>query len=170
MSDEIEPVSDERIEKYVWSRIGKESARDMAKALGVSPEEILRVKRSIVEEVDAISIEVQKARLLRTLQELADDAMERSKDISSEFFAGTINASVGAIKTLLVELNRTSKQDSAAVESLNLLRTRELTSLMLEVVDATVPLIAERYEIPEQDIFLMFNDAFTRAVARRDAL
>lgn len=169
-TDEIEPVSDERIERYVWAHVGKESARDMAKALGVSPEEILRVKRSIVEEVDAISIEVQKARLMRTLQEIADDAKEEFEHAPAEFKSGLLNSSVSAIKTLLVELNRTSKQDSAAVESLNLLRTRELTSLMLEVVDATVPLIAERYEIPEQDIFLMFNDAFTRAVARRDAL
>lgn len=168
MSDEIEPVSDERIERYVWSRIGKESARDMAKALGVSPEEILRVKKNLVEEVDAISLEVQKARLMRTLQELADDAMERSKDISSEFFAGTINASVGAIKTLLVELNRTSKQDSAAVDALNAMRVREIVGIYREVIDATVPLIAERHSIDEDALFGMFNDALKRATDRRD--
>ena len=168
MSDEIEPVSDERIERYVWSRIGKESARDMAKALGVSPEEILRVKRSIVEEVDAISIEVQKARLMRTLQEIADDAKEEFEHAPAEFKSGLLNSSVSAIKTLLVELNRTSKQDSAAVDALNAMRVREIVGIYREVIDATVPLIAERHGLDEDAIFGMFNDALKRATDRRD--
>ena len=170
MSTEIESADDDRISSYVWRKIGKESARDMAKALGVSPDEILRVKRDLAESVDEITIQVQKARLMRTLQELADDAQERTKTISNEFFAGTVNASVGAIKTLLVELNRTSKQDSEALNSLNAMRVRELTALMFEVVDATVPLVAERYNVPADDLFAMFNEALARAASRRDSL
>ena len=170
MSDEIEPVSDERIERYVWSRIGKESARDMAKALGVSPEEILRVKKNLVEEVDAISLEVQKARLMRTLQELADDAMERSKDISSEFFAGTINASVGAIKTLLVELNRTSKQDSEAVARLNELRTREILRLIDSTVNKTLDEISETYDLDRADLTRMFRGHLDREAKAMEGL
>ena len=168
MSTEIESADDDRISSYVWRKIGKESARDMAKALGVSPDEILRVKRELAESVDALTVDVQRAKLLRSLQELADDAHEMSKSTTAEFYAGTVNASVGAMKTLLVELNRTSKQDSEALNSLNAMRVRELTALMFEVVDATVPLVAERYSIPEDDLFAMFNEALARAATRRD--
>lgn len=168
MSTELEPNDDQRIQRHVLKHIGKKNAREMAAELGVSPEEILRAKREIVESVDEISIQVQKMRLLTTLQELADDAQERSRSISSEFFAGTVNASVGAIKTLLVELNRSSKQDSAAVDALNAMRVREIVGIYREVIDATVPLIAERHGIDEDALFGMFNDALKRATERRD--
>ena len=170
MSDEIEPVSDERIERYVWSRIGKESARDMAKALGVSPEEILRVKRSIVEEVDAISIEVQKARLMRTLQEIADDAKEEFEHAPAEFKSGLLNSSVSAIKTLLVELNRTSKQDSEAVARLNELRTREILRLIDSTVNKTLDEISETYDLDRADLTRMFRGHLDREAKAMEGL
>ena len=170
MSTEIESADDDAISRYVWKRIGKESARDMAKALGVSPDEILRVKRDLAESVDALTLQVQKARLMRTLQEIADDAKAEFETAPAEFKAGLLNSSVAAIKTLLVELNRTSKQDAEAINTLNAMRVRELTALMFEVVDATVPLVAERYSIPEDDLFAMFNEALSRAASRRDSL
>ena len=121
MSTEIESADDDAISRYVWKRIGKESARDMAKALGVSPDEILRVKRDLAESVDEITLQVQKARLMRTLQEIADDAKDEFETAPAEFKAGLLNSSVAAIKTLLVELNRTSKQDASASFSLKIL-------------------------------------------------
>lgn len=170
MSTELEPNDDQRIQRHVLKHIGKKNAREMAAELGVSPEEILRAKREIVESVDEISIQVQKMRLLTTLQELADDAQERSRSISSEFFAGTVNASVGAIKTLLVELNRTSKSDQEAISALNMLRVRELTSLLVEVVESAVPIVAERYGIDEDELFDIFNERLENAARKRDVL
>ena len=167
---DVEVADDDRISAYVWRRIGKESARDMAKALGVSPDEILRVKRDLAESVDEITLQVQKARLMRTLQEIADDAKDEFETAPAEFKAGLLNSSVAAIKTLLVELNRTSAKDQAAVTSLNNLRVRELTSLLVEVVESAVPIVAERYDLDVDELFDIFNERLEDAARKRDIL
>ena len=168
MSTEIESADDDAISRYVWKRIGKESARDMAKALGVSPDEILRVKRDLAESVDALTIQVQKARLMRTLQEIADDAKDEFETAPAEFKAGLLNSSVAAIKTLLVELNRTSKQDSEAVAALNQLRVRELYLLMTEVVETGIDTVSERHKIPKTELVDIFNEKLADAARRRE--
>ena len=168
MSTEIESADDDRISAYVWRRIGKESARDMAKALGVSPDEILRVKRDLAESVDEITLQVQKARLMRTLQEIADDAKDEFETAPAEFKAGLLNSSVAAIKTLLVELNRTSKQDLEAVAALNQLRVRELYLLMTEVVETGIDTVSERHKIPKSELVDIFNEKLTDAARRRE--
>ena len=168
MSTEIESADDDAISRYVWKRIGKESARDMAKALGVSPDEILRVKRDLAESVDEITLQVQKARLMRTLQEIADDAKDEFETAPAEFKAGLLNSSVAAIKTLLVELNRTSKQDLEAVAALNQLRVRELYLLMTEVVETGIDTVSERHKIPKSELVDIFNEKLTDAARRRE--
>ena len=170
MSTEIESADDDAISRYVWKRIGKESARDMAKALGVSPDEILRVKRDLADSVDEITLQVQKARLMRTLQEIADDAHEMSKSTTAEFYAGTVNASVGAMKTLLVELNRTSKQDSEAVAALNELRTREILRLIDSTVNKTLDEISETYDLDRADLTRMFRGHLDREAKAMEGL
>lgn len=168
MSTEIESADDDAISRYVWRRVGKESARDMAKALGVSPDEILRVKRDLAESVDEITLQVQKARLMRTLQEIADDAKAEFETAPAEFKAGLLNSSVAAIKTLLVELNRTSKQDSEAVAALNQLRVRELYLLMTEVVETGIDTVSERHKIPKPELVSIFNEKLADAARRRE--
>ena len=168
MSTEIESADDDAISRYVWKRIGKESAREMAKALGVSPDEILRVKRDLAESVDEITLQVQKARLMRTLQEIADDAKDEFETAPAEFKAGLLNSSVAAIKTLLVELNRTSKQDSEAVAALNQLRVRELYLLMTEVVETGIDTVSERHKIPKPELVGIFNEKLADAARRRE--
>ena len=168
MSTEIESADDDAISRYVWRRVGKESARDMAKALGVSPDEILRVKRDLAESVDEITLQVQKARLMRTLQEIADDAKDEFETAPAEFKAGLLNSSVAAIKTLLVELNRTSKQDSEAVAALNQLRVKELYLLMTEVVETGIDTVSERHKIPKSELVDIFNEKLTDAARRRE--
>ena len=158
MSDEIEPVSDERIERYVWSRVGKESARDMAKALGVPPEEILRVKRDLAESVDALTVDVQRAKLLRSLQELADDAHERAQNVADERnYAGIVNAAAGAIDKLLKELRRTGAENSDAVNALNQLRINELLRLIDVTVARTLEDIAFEYDLDEGELLGIFQ-------------
>ena len=52
VSGELEPNDDQRIQRHVLKHIGKKNAREMAAELGVSPEEILRAKREIIESVE----------------------------------------------------------------------------------------------------------------------
>ena len=158
MSTEIESADDDAISRYVWKRIGKESARDMAKALGVSPDEILRVKRDLAESVDALTVDVQRAKLLRSLQELADDAHERAQNVSDERnYAGIVNAAAGAIDKLLKELRRTGAENSDAVNSLNQLRINELLHLIDVTVARTLEDIAIENDLDESELLGIFQ-------------
>ena len=155
---EIESADDDAISRYVWRRIGKESARDMAKALGVSPDEILRVKRDLAESVDEITLQVQKARLMRTLQEIADDAHERAQNVADERnYAGIVNAAAGAIDKLLKELRRTGAENSDAVNALNQLRINELLRLIDVTVARTLEDIAFEYDLDEGELLGIFQ-------------
>lgn len=162
MTDEIEYAApgdaEQRIQKFVLRHIGKKNAREMAAELGVSPEEILRAKRALLEEIDPLTIQVQKMKLLTKLQELADEAHDRSKSVSDDRnFAGIVNASAGAIDKLLKELNRSAAQDSAAVDALNALRVRELLRLIDVTVDRTLRDIAEEHNLDYEDLQETFN-------------
>lgn len=162
-------TTDARIESYIYKHIGKKSAREMATDLGVQPEQILAIKREMVDSVDELTIAIQKAKLLRSLQELAEDAQEKSKDVDDmRNYSGMINASVGAIKTLLTELNRTSRADSEAVATLNQMRVRELFGLMQEVVEQGVDEIARENGLDRRELFEVFNRHLASAAARRD--
>lgn len=149
---------DDRIEAYVWRNIGKESAREMAKNLGVTPDQVLQVKRDMVDSIDEITIQVQKAKLLRSLQELADDAREKSKNVSDERnYSGMVNAAAGAIDKLLKELNRQSKDDQSKVDALSELRKREIVRLYTLTVDSGVRELSARFDLDETQIFDVFN-------------
>lgn len=162
-------TTDARIESYIYKHIGKKSAREMATDLGVQPEQILAIKREMVDSVDELTIAIQKAKLLRSLQELAEDAQERSRDVSDERnYSGMINAAAGAIDKLLKELNRMAKQDNSQVDSLNALRVRELVSLIQEVVDTSVQEVSDAYDISKEELFDIFNRNLSAASQKRD--
>lgn len=169
MANEVD-TTDARIESYIYKHIGKKSAREMATDLGVPPEQVLRVRNEMVDSIDEITLLIQKTKLLRTLQELADDAHERSLNVKDERnYSGMVNAAAGAIDKLLKELNRTAKQDSDAVSELNRMRVRELFNLMQEVVEVSVVEVANKFDLEEDALFEVFNRNLTIAANRRDS-
>lgn len=169
MANEVD-TTDARIESYIYKHIGKKSAREMATDLGVPPEQVLRIRNEMVDSIDEITLLIQKTKLLRTLQELADDAHERSLNVQDERnYSGMVNAAAGAIDKLLKELNRTAKQDSDAVSELNRMRVRELFSLMQEVVEVSVVEVANKFDLEEDALFEVFNRNLTIAANRRDS-
>lgn len=170
MSTELEPNDDQRIQRHVLKHIGKKNAREMAAELGVSPEEILRAKRSIIEEVDEITVSVEKLKLVRTLQDIADDAKNAAERVSDERNkAGLYNSAISAMKTVLTELSRTSKVESEAMAALNRKRVLELVALVQETVDESVAEIASEFDIDAERLFTIFNANLGRAAERRDA-
>lgn len=160
-------VSD-RVERIIWKGIGKKSARALAEETGLTPDQVFAIKARLLEAVDEISVQQTKQKLVITLQEIIDKAYEDYDNVAADFKSGLLNSAISASKAVLTELNRVSKQDTERLNSLNEMRVRELTSLMFEVVDATVPLVAERYGIPQDELFDMFNDSLSKAAARRD--
>lgn len=170
MSTELEPNDDQRIQRHVLKHIGKKNAREMAAELGVSPEEILRAKRSIIEETDEITISVEKLKLVRTLQDIAKDAQDAAEKVSDERNkAGLYNSSISAMKTVLTELARTSKNESEAIKQLNEMRVRELLRLLDLTVSRFIADISEEHDIPERDLHEKFQSYLGPAAEELDA-
>ena len=171
MSSEVAVVDegfDERIDRAIWKNVGLKSVRQISEDLGIPPEKVLKRKRELLEEVDVLTIQEKRQKLLVELEGMAQDARERAEMMPSEFYAGTVNASVSAIKVMLVELNRASKIDDAKADELNQKRVRELFALMRDVVEVGVLEIAETYKLNEDDLFAVFNRAMVQAAEKRD--
>lgn len=160
---------DGRIENYIYRHIGKKSAREMATDLGVQPDEILRVKREMVDSVDELTMQVQKTKLLRSLQQIADDAQKAADEVDDERNkAGLYNSSIAAMKALFTELNRLSKSDQEKIDQLNELRKREIVNLYIATVDTSVNQIAEEFDIDATRLFEILNANLEKAAAEMD--
>lgn len=158
----------DREEKYVWKWMGIRSARQMAEELGVSPERIMQIKRSLIESVDILTIQEMRVKLLSNLQDIARRTQNDYDNAPMEFKAGIMNSSIAAMKTVLAELARAEKTDTSKVESLNQLRVKELVSLIQETVDVSVEQVAEKYDLDKEVLFAIFNENLTKAAQRRE--
>lgn len=166
MADELEVTP--RVEKLVWAGIGRKSARQIAEETGISPEQVLAIKRTLLEQVDVLTIQEKRQKLLVDLQDIAQRAQDDYDNAPMEFKAGIMNSATAAIKAVLVELNRADKADQSKVDALNSLRVKELYNLMVEVVDDSVTEIAKKYDIDADDLFAIFNSRMTKAAAKRE--
>lgn len=163
------PELDARTERVIWKGLGIKSVRQIASETGLAPEEVLRVKNELLDSVDVLTVQQRRQKILVDLQQMAQDARDRTERISDEFFAGTVNASVGALKAVLVELARMEKGDTSKVEALNALRVKELLSLIDEVVLVSVQSIAKEHGLDEDVLLAVFSENLGSAAMRRDA-
>lgn len=168
MSKEVEGFDQARADRLIWKHIGRKPVSEIAKMSGMKPEEVLRRKNEMLEETDVLTIQQKRQKLLMELDEMAAHAREKAESISSEFYAGTINASVSAIKTMLTELNRMESKSSGEVEKLNSMRLQELMRLMDKVVFASTAEIADRYELDEDELQVIFQEKLVEEARRLD--
>lgn len=168
MSGEIEHLDEDRISEIIWRHAGLKPVRDIAEMTGLKPEDVLRRKNELLDGVDVLSIQQKRQRLLIELDGMARDARERASGASDEFYAGTINASTGAIKTMLSELARQEKQDSGKIEALNSLRIRELLKLIDSTVSRAVTEIAATHKLEEAEIMEIFQGHLVEAARELD--
>lgn len=164
-TEEIDP----RLEKIVWRSLGVKSVRQIAEETGLNPEQIFAVKREMLDAVDVLSIQEKRTKILVALEQLAQDALDRAKDSSDEFSAGHYNAARGAMKDMLTEFNRVSKQDQGAIEQLNQLRVRELLRLVDSTVARTLEEIASRYDLDEADLQAIFQSHLKPAASELES-
>lgn len=172
MANEVDTrdTTDARIESYIYKHIGKKSAREMATDLGVNPEEIIRIKNEILNSVDILTLQVQRAKLIRSMQEIADDAKKAAEDVSDERNkAGLYNSSLAAIKELNRSLKDMSKSDDEKISQLNDLRKREIVAMYISTVDVSVKEVAGQYDISEDALFDIFNKNLEAAAAEMDS-
>lgn len=169
MSTEVEHLDQDRVDELIWRNIGLKSVRDIAEMTGLKPEEVLRRKNELLDGVDVLSIEQKRQRLLIELDGMARDARDRAQKASDEFYAGTVNAASGAIKTMLAELARMQKQDSGKIEALNQLRVRELLKLVDFTVARSVREIASTHDLDETELMEVFQGHLVEAAREMEA-
>lgn len=169
MGEEIEHLDQSRVDELIWRHAGLKPVREIAEMTGLKPEEVLRRKNELLDSVDVLTIEQKRQRLLIELDGMARDARDRSKGISDEFYAGTVNASVGAIKTMLSELARMQKQDSGRIEALNQLRVKELLRLVDVTVVRAVREIATSHDLDETELMEVFQGHLVEAAKELEA-
>lgn len=156
---EIETVeaSDDRINQMIWKQVGLKSVREIAEYTGLKPEAVLRRKNEMLDEVDVLTIQQKRQRLLIELDGMARDARERAAGTIDEYFAGMLNSSVAAIKTMMTEMARMEKQDNGKIEALNQLRVKELLRLVDETVARSVREIAATHDLDESELMEVFQ-------------
>lgn len=157
MSEELELIDQDRIDKAIWKSIGIKSVRQIADETGLKPEEVLRRKNELLDGVDVLSIQQKRQRLLIELDGMARDSRDRAANTVDEFYSGMLNSSVAAIKTMLTELARMERQDSGKIESLNNLRIRELLRLIDVTVARAVTEIANTHDLEEAELMEVFQ-------------
>lgn len=169
MGDELVTV-DDRTKRLIWKRLGIRSARQIAEETGLAVDVVIRTRNEMLEAVDDLTIQQAKQKLIADLQDIATKTQEDYDEAPFEFKAGLMNSSIAAMKTILVELNRTDKADEEKVNHLNEMRVRELMNLIQEVVDISVDEMVEKYDLAKDEIYAIFDANMQKAARVRDAI
>lgn len=157
-----------RVDRQIIDAFGKKSIRQLSEETGVSQADLMRRKQELVDSVDVLTIQMQRMKLMATLQEAADYAFDVAKNAIDEYKAGAVNSAVAAIKELLKQLDRLERQGSGQIDSLNRMRVRELLGIVEEAVYTSVAVLSERHGIPEQDFLSEFQVRLADAAERRE--
>lgn len=161
-------VDQDRIDRVIWSGVGVLSVRKIAEEAGIKPEEVLRRKGELLDEIDVLSVAEKRVRIMAELDGMARDARERAARVSDEFAAGLLNSSVAAMKTVLGELSRMEKADNGKVEALNQLRIKELLRLVDTTVSRTFREIATTRGVPEDEMMNVFQGFLSESARELD--
>lgn len=157
MSEELELIDQDRIDKAIWKSIGIKSVRQIADETGLKPEEVLRRKNELLDEIDVLTISEVRQRTAVELQSIARKTQEDYDSAPFEFKSGLMNSAVAAMKVVLQEMNRLEKADNSKVEQLNQLRVRELGRMVEMAVKKTLKSIQDTYEVPYEEMEEMFR-------------
>lgn len=160
---------DPRIEKIVWRGLGVKSLKAIAEETGLSRDQIIRIREELLSSVDELTITQKRQKLLIELESLAYEARDRAKNMDDEFFSGSMNSAISAIKAVQAELARMSKSDDSKIEALNTLRRREIVRMYTSIVNEGVSDISEKYGIPEDEMFEVFNKLLADYARRSEA-
>lgn len=134
MSDEIAIIDDDKIDDYILKWVGRKTISEIAKEVGLTPNECLRRKTELLESIDQLSIQQKRQQALLLLTDMYQETWERAQKMPHEFFAGAINAATGAMKLQLTELTRMERDSEGAVKHLNDLRLLEIKRYIEDVI------------------------------------
>ena len=153
----MEHLDQERVDEAIWRGAGIKSVRTLAAETGLKPEEVLRRKNELLDEIDVLTAEQARQRLLIDLQKIARTAQEDYERSPWETKSGLLNSSIAAMKQIFSEMNRLEKMDNSRVQELNQLRIRELGRLVDTAVMNTLDEISRRYGVPADEMEDLFR-------------
>lgn len=160
----------DRVDPHIWKALGKKSAKDIAKELGLTPEEVMVRKGELLEGVDELSIQQSQQKLLVNLQVMADKADLDYDSSPYEFKAGLLNSAIAATKEVLKQLASLSRQTDDKVVALNALRVKELLRLMDRVVQNGARELTDRHGLDYDDVMSVFLTHLEIEAAEMDRL
>ena len=147
------------LDTKIWKRLGIKSAKKIADELGLKPTEVAQRTRELLEGVDALTLQQQRMKIMVDLQTVVNETIRRARNAEDERnIAGLYNSATNAMKAVLTQLNLLEDKSSAEIDRLNELRVKALVRLMENTVNRTVPKLAEKYGLDEQEVFDMFNE------------
>lgn len=165
----VAPEVDERVRDQIWRMVGRKPLRVIAEELNMKPEDVLAVKREMLDSVDVLSIDQQRQQLMIEIRMVAQDARQAAERTIDEYKAGLYNSAIAADKELLKQLAAIERKDSSAVERLNEMRVRELLRLMDRVVTLSVSEIAAKHDLDAHELTEVFQNRLVEAAQELDA-
>lgn len=165
---EVDVPDKGRADEYIMRHIGIKPVMEIAQHVGMKPEEVLRRKTELLTEIDVLDVQEKRVKIMATLDNTAQEMLETSRNTIDEFKAGQVNAAIGAMKLILVQLNQLEAKNSGAVNELNQKRVAELVSLVREVIDLSVVELATKYGLDEDELYEVFNRRMNEAAQKRD--
>lgn len=167
MSKELDttenPEDNPRIRRIIWKGLGSKSTREMASETGLTIEQVQRVKVSLIDEVDILTVAQMRVKILSDFQEFARIAREDYDNVEERNKAGLLNSATSALDKALKEINRVNKGEQEQINKLNQKRISALVQLMQNTVELGVAKLAEEYQMDEQRVFDIFNLALREA-------
>lgn len=159
---------DPRIQRTIWRGLGIKSARQMADETGLDAEQIVLIKKELIDNVDILTINQRRQKMMVNLEQYANEAHDAATNAPAEFKAGLMNTAVAAMKELVRQLALLQAESSAEVQSLNQLRIRELMRLVDEAVLLSVKELAIEHGLDEDSMMQVFAENLRKAAERRE--
>ena len=164
-----DPAEQDRIDQVIWSRIGLDPVRKIAETVGLTPEEVLRRKRELLEQVDALTYEEQIVKALYEMREIFDLTKQRFHGIEERSVAGVANSLISAQEKILKQVARLQAQNADRVTALNRLRLEELLRLVGTVVERGAQELSDTHGLDFDDVMDVFSNHLVSAAREIDA-
>lgn len=161
---------DENTRRAIWSGLGRKSVRELSEDTGLAPEQVHAVRRVLFEEIDVLTVDEQRMKLMIAMNEMIDLATRRARESTDpRNHAGLINAATGAIEKTLKQVKALENENRGALADLNRKRVNELLRLLDATVVAGVKEIAEEHGLDQGDLLEVFNRHLTQEALSLDA-
>lgn len=157
------------LDAQILRYVGIKTPAEIAETVGVEPSEVLRRYHQLINEIDALTIDQKLRHMSFKLMEIVRETQDRAANAIDEHAAGFYNATVQAIRELNRHLERAQEKNDEALSALNTARVQELLRLIDVVVRTGCAELAERHQIPEEELLGVFRRRLRSAAEEIEA-